>query len=351
MTPADCFAVGSVTNKNGRSRAFIERWQGNRWGIVSAPRAGVDGEVLMDVDCPDASTCLLVGDYVNAAGDIVSLVERWNGRKWQQVSAPKIKRGALSSIDCLSASDCWAVGLKGLGTAAVGAFFTHWNGHTWKTFKAPKPSALVLVGVSCSSPTNCWAGGTRGVSPRYQPWVLDHWDGTRWSEAQFPAPRHTRTLLSVSCRYESACWAFGYDSRAEPVALRLVAGNWERVPVEVPAFSSKPKSAGVRSEFNSVDCISATDCWAVGAVTVGGQFQKTIAEHWSGSTWTIVPSGYPEPISVPKLPPPIKSPQSKLIAVDCPSANLCISVGATRFAAKKNQLLGGRPFAAVAHLP
>jgi hypothetical protein len=351
LTTADCFAVGSVINKNGRSRALIERWRGGRWTIAPAPRVGVDGELLMDVDCPDPTTCLLVGDYVNKSGDIVALVERWNGRKWQQISVPKIKRSAFSSIDCISASDCWATGMKGLGTRGAGAFFAHWNGGSWATFKAPKPSAVVLVGVSCSSPTNCWAGGTRGVSPSYQPWVLNHWDGTSWSEASTPPPRRARTLLSVSCRYESACWAFGTDSRAEPVALRLVGGSWERVPVEVPTFRSKPKGAGVQSEFSGVDCISATDCWAVGAVTVGGQVQKTLAAHWSGGTWALAPSGYAQPISVPKLPPAPRAPQSKLISVDCPSANLCLAVGATRFVEKKHKLVGDRPFAAVANLP
>ncbi|HEX8918603.1 MAG TPA: hypothetical protein VF898_08875 [Chloroflexota bacterium] len=48
------------------------------------------------------------------------------------------------------------------------------------------------------------------------------------------------------------------------------------------------------NELNDVAVISASDAWAVGAyeVTPNG-FQRTLAEHWNGIAWSVVPSQSP----------------------------------------------------------
>ena len=70
------------------------------------------------------------------------------------------------------------------------------------------------------------------------------------------------------------------------------------------------------SQLNDVSCVSASQCEAVGQVTVSGGNEQTLAEEWNGSNWTI------------------KSTQnvggaviSELSGVSCTSATACKAVG------------------------
>jgi len=96
-------------------------------------------------------------------GVIVTLAERWNGRKWAVQPMPRVKDGALRRVSCSSVRVCTAVGYHARGTLAA-----RWNGRKWVVQRTPSPSATnnpsgtsksELVGVSCSSATACTAVG------------------------------------------------------------------------------------------------------------------------------------------------------------------------------------------------
>ena len=63
------------------------------------------------------------------------------------------------------------------------------------------------------------------------------------------------------------------------------------------------------SELFGVTCVSARDCWAVGARTPGAKV-VTLIEHWNGSKWSATASANPS-----------GSPHATLDAVSCARAS------------------------------
>jgi hypothetical protein len=76
-------------------------------------------------------------------------------------------------------------------------------------------------------------------------------------------------------------WAVGgqeQNNHTIPIADRFVNGAWHAVasPQPFPFV-----------QLNAVSALSAADAWAVGGDTGTGQ---TVAEHWDGHAWTVVPT-------------------------------------------------------------
>ena len=68
-------------------------------------------------------------------------------------------------------------------------------------------------------------------------------------------------------------------------------GTWSAVPVPNPAGST-------HTMLEEVSVLSPSDAWAVGSKRVptsGGAETQTLAYHWNGSAWTIVPTPSPSP--------------------------------------------------------
>src|SRR5262249_29708292 len=62
--------------------------------------------------------------------------------------------------------------------------------------------------------------------------------------------------------------------------------TWHRVPSPSPAHQS-----GDANQLSGVAAFSRTDAWAVGwSVSFGGSGYKTLAEHWDGTRWSVVPT-------------------------------------------------------------
>ena len=85
-----------------------------------------------------------------------------------------------------------------------------------------------------------------------------------------------------------------FRSGAGLLMLLLVAGG---IAATASAFSgwtvaSSPSPATYGSIVNAVAARSATDAWAVG-VGEWATSNRTLAEHWNGSSWTVVPTPNP----------------------------------------------------------
>ena len=81
----------------------------------------------------------------------------------------------------------------------------------------------------------------------------------------------------------------------------------------------------ISAGLNAVDCTSANSCMAVGNTSYCGGppcvlnlTSSTLAEHWDGTSWKIVPT--PDPISTTPI---------GLNGVACPWQNFCFAVGAS----------------------
>jgi hypothetical protein len=63
----------------------------------------------------------------------------------------------------------------------------------------------------------------------------------------------------------------------------------------------KTQNVGPLSQLNSASALSATDVWAVGDSGFPGFNSRPLAEHWNGSTWTVVPVPVPAGIATGQL--------------------------------------------------
>ena len=152
------------------------------------------------------------------------------------------------------------------------------SGSGWTIVTSPNvgpPQSDFLVGSTCVNSWNCWAVGAvfstlgNGSQPSA---TIDHWNGSTWSVGPNVAPASSQASLL-----------------------------WD------------------------VTCVTASDCWAVGAQGTGnGKLPNLLAENWNGSTWSVVPTpdinGY-------------------LLSVTCTGASSCVAVGIDVDA--KNNPLGG----------
>lgn len=131
---------------------------------------------------------------------------------------------SLQGVDCVSGSDCWAVGLVVDRAGARLNQAMHWNGRTWRLIATPDPGGKAnadeqqLHTVSCVSASDCWAVGTyTNTSSMKRLNEALHWTGKRWKRVLTPNPGGTRgnrqhALFGVWCVSRSDCWAVGVVS-------------------------------------------------------------------------------------------------------------------------------------------
>lgn len=272
------------------------------------------------VSCPRIAYCVAVGAY-NTNDVIHALAGLWTGSAWSILPTPD-QPGAVASmlnaVSCASASHCLAVGSYTDSTGVNWAFAEAWNGSTWAVADPPVPTGgtnAALNGVSCPSATFCMAVGSYLTSRLRPVPLVERWNGSSWRilRSRPPAGARESSLAAVSCANESACMATGYETGADFVRVTLAEAwsgtSWSVVP------SPNPDGAQA-SSFNGVSCPSATRCRAVGTYDNSDFIAVALAESWDGTSWTVVPS-----------PSPAGSPSSELRGVSCVTASRCLAVG------------------------
>jgi hypothetical protein len=171
--------------------------------------------------------------------------------------------------------------------------------------------------VHCRTSTSCVAVGQYTTPALVTKTLVQRYNGTSWSIAPSPNPAGIAVsgLASVHCTSATFCVAVGsaftstFDSSAEKTLVEHWNGtSWKIVP-------SPNKPGAIDSGLAGVWCTSATNCFAVGHSSTT-LVTKTLIERWDGTSWRIVASPSPAGIS-----------QSELSGVTCPSATSCFAVG------------------------
>jgi hypothetical protein len=146
-----------------------------------------------------------------------------------------------------------------------------------------------LTAVSAGSATDAWAVGS--YYPTNNNNVLaamaEHYDGNSWTE--FPLSNvgpNENSLLGVSELPSGHAWAVGYFVNAEYQQQTLVqqytGTSWTVVP--------SPSPGARQNILYGVAAISDSDVWAVGGSQDANSVWHTLAEHWNGTAWTVVPT-------------------------------------------------------------
>jgi hypothetical protein len=94
-----------------RNTELVMRWDGSSWRVIRSPLPG-SGSILKDVDALSSNYAWAVGSFTDAeTGDLLPLVEHWNGQRWRRVPAePSPDGAALHAVSASSRADAWAVG-------------------------------------------------------------------------------------------------------------------------------------------------------------------------------------------------------------------------------------------------
>jgi hypothetical protein len=303
----DCWAVG----------ASFEHWDGNAWTVVDSSAAlGATASVT----CIASNDCWAVGSRYSPPSP---LIQHWDGNSW--TVTPNVPAtgdySGLNSVTCTSGSNCWAVGYYHSQAGRL-TLIQHWNGSAWQFVNSPNGSLSALnkylgamentlAGVACASESKCWAVGSYEDDVG-RTTLTEQWDGTSWtvvpSTGITAASVNGRTpenslLTSVTCPSAIECWAVGYSATPEgaetedsqPLFEHWVGGAWHVLPSPTLGNSSNINVAINSYPWNSlssVQCSSATQCWAVGSSRTdpGNGSARTLIEQWNGAAWAPVTS-------------------------------------------------------------
>jgi hypothetical protein len=158
----------------------------------------------------------------------------------------------------------------------------------WRVFKTVSGAQLSSVSFVPGT-SQAWAVGRYGDS---EPLAM-RFDGRRWSEVPLPAPAGQVQLLSVSARSASDAWAVGsyigeQAQLGRTLAMHWNGTEWSVVPSPNPQFMARHDSA----KLWDVVALGRDDVWAVGSVSTEGATPSTstLAMHWDGTSWKIVPT-------------------------------------------------------------
>jgi hypothetical protein len=186
ISARDIWVVG--TKGVTRARALAEHWDGSKWTIVPTPYA-INGwtrrTILTAVAGSASSNVWAVGWYQSGpdGSDYSTLVEHWDGTRWQVQPSPDGLRAGTESqlyaVAALSRTSAWAVGYSSGPVPLI----ERWDGVHWTAMPSrlqSHPSTPTLDQVVAVDPRYAWALGD----------LIEKWNGTRWQ--QVPNPNHPR---------------------------------------------------------------------------------------------------------------------------------------------------------------
>lgn len=298
---------------------------GGTWTTSPTPSPSGSAPIVNDVSCVSATDCMAVGSVTPGSGSDEAFAMRWDGTTWTVVTTPEVSSGntRLLSVSCPMASFCVAVGTFYDATSARFTWFpTHWDGTTWNVLSGPQAgtSHNFVTGVSCTGASNCVVVGYFYDVPRYKT-LVQRWDGSSWAADSSPnggSSTASNILNSVSCVGANDCMAVGYrtDGSGQPtIAIRWDGSTW--------SSTSPTDGAGTTNYLRDVWCNTATDC-----VAVGYSADDNLATRWNGTTWAaeLVPNA-------------VSGRPNRLYSISCTSPNSCVAVGRSQDGGYRGSIL------------
>jgi hypothetical protein len=227
-----CIAVGSYTS-GSTALTLAETWNGTAWVVQKTPNpAGATSSSLTGISCSAATSCIAIGSYTAASGDVLTLAERWHGSKWTLSITPNPSGSMISSlsgVSCATSTACTAVGSSGV-LGATAPLVEEWNGTTWTVQTTPTLSGSAgLSAVSCPRVSSaCTAVGQIATSDTTYGNLAEFWNGSTWTVQKTPNPAGSILNLpsGISCTSGQTCTMAGdvENSKAVLKAQALAEG-------------------------------------------------------------------------------------------------------------------------------
>jgi len=198
---------------------------------------------------------------------------------------------SLGAVAGSSPRDVWAVGdflpdAKNSNQDATLTFAEHYNGVTWSVVRTPNlgPNFNAFYGVAAKA-GRAWAVGERLNADFQDRALIEVWNGSRWTIADNPQPGSLRDMLfGASAVSASDVWVVGDREGAngvfETLAEHWNGHRWSVVP------TPDPGSTG--NHLYAVDAVSGDNVWAVGQRLGAQAPDQPLVEHWNGHRWSVV---------------------------------------------------------------
>jgi hypothetical protein len=298
-SPGFCAAVGNYADAgSGLRHGLVETWNGTAWtGQAMPDPPGALTSTLHDVSCTAPDSCVAVGSSAlpNEYGQEISrsVAWHWNGTQWAVVKVSglglKDVNSSFEQISCSSAASCTAIGQFPLGDDLQTQVAARYNGTSWTVQALPgKPGSLknpFVQEVTCTSAASCIAAGAGTAGA-----LVERWNGTTWSVQRVPQPAHKASagLFDASCTSPVACTAVGGYTTAANTNPQALIERWNGTTWSIQASPAIP---GEDVSLFEVSCAAANACTAVGSLSHNSvQSDRTLAESWNGTAWTVQPT-------------------------------------------------------------
>jgi sugar lactone lactonase YvrE len=190
------------------------------------------------------------------------------------------------------------------------------------------PATSALNDVSCSTENTCMAvgafreralAGEPGEGEESRPFaeMAERWNGHQWAIQSLPSVSGAKRseLNSVSCVSANECVAVGDFEEGSGTTVPYAAlwrnGTWSL------QSAPEPNEGGKSTRLLHLSCVSPTFCMAVGTRRENGypEYGRAFAESWNGTSWTIVET------------PELSNWFSGLGGISCTSPSMCLAVG------------------------
>ncbi len=212
----------------------------------------------------------------------------WTVQKAQLLGTSDNSVGAIAGS---SPTDVWAVGdflpdaAKSNQDATL-TFAEHYNGSKWTVVRTPNtgPNFNSFYGVAASQ-GRAWAVGERLNSSYQDRALIETWNGKKWSIADNPQPGSVRDMLfGASALSPSDVWVVG-DQEGSHGVFETLAEHWDGTRWTVVP-TPDPGSGG--NHLYAVDAVSPDDVWAAGQQLGTQAPDNGLVEHWDGHSWSVV---------------------------------------------------------------
>jgi hypothetical protein len=227
--------------------------------------------------------------------------------------------GDLVGVACQTTRNCLAVGANGNLVQSSAPRAASWNGTAWHGVTVKLPTGATfgqLDGVSCAgtSGTDCVAVG--GFAPKgnqvgYTSELIDTWNGKAWAPVELTDDAILR-LNSVSCLSAKNCLAVGIENSPVGGYSNGIAYHWNGATWT--ALTPPEPTPNLGSDFTSVSCAAGPFC-----VVIGNNYvptTRTLIDVWNGKTWKTLSPATPKGAT-----------DLVLNSVSCTSARSCVAVG------------------------
>jgi hypothetical protein len=236
-------------------------------------------------------------------------------------TASNVQYGNLAAVACPAPKVCFAVGTQDAAGKNV-KLIQRWNGKKWTALSSPSPPGATsshLSAVRCAHPSSCVAVGQYSTATVTKTLAL-RWRNNRWTLMDTPNPVAAVSGLSgLACTGPTSCIAVGgyFVSSGNSSNHYSLAEHWNGTEWTIVPTPNVPDAFD--SVLMGVACAAPTDCFAVGyshttLVTV------PLIQRWDGASWSIIAS--------PNLP---DSADTELSAVACAAATRCTAVGTSSY--------------------